>query len=77
MKKFKYSEVTPENIYKKRRSFVKSLGFGLGSLSISSLSLINKISLKEDLDFRLTFSLTSSSQKHNFLAMFASVMRQP
>ena len=41
MKKFKYSEVTPENIYKKRRSFVKSLGFGLGSLSISSLSLIN------------------------------------
>ena len=41
MKKFKFSEVTPENIYKKRRSFVKSLGFGLSSLSISSLSLIN------------------------------------
>ena len=41
MKKFKYSEITPENIYKKRRTFVKSLGFGLGSLSISSLPLIN------------------------------------
>ena len=41
MKKFKYSEITPEKIYNKRRSFVKSLGFGLGSLSISSLSLIN------------------------------------
>ena len=41
MKKFKYSEITPENIYKKRRTFVKSLGFSLGSLSISSLPLIN------------------------------------
>ena len=30
MKKFKYSEITQEKIYNKRRSFVKSVGFGLG-----------------------------------------------
>ena len=41
MKKFRYSEITPEKIYKKRRSFVKSLGFGIGSLSLSTLPLIN------------------------------------
>ena len=41
MKKFKYSEITPEKIYKKRRSFVKTLGFGFGSFTLSSLPLIN------------------------------------
>jgi len=29
MKKFKYSEITPEKVYNKRREFVKSLGLGL------------------------------------------------
>ena len=41
MKKIKYSEITPENIYKKRRSFLKSIGYGLGSLSLASISMIN------------------------------------
>ena len=41
MKKFKYSEITPEKIYKKRRSFVKSLGFGVSSLTLGSLTLMN------------------------------------
>ena len=41
MKKFNYSEITPEKIYKKRRYFIKSFGCGLGSLSLGSLSLIN------------------------------------
>ena len=41
MKKFKYSEITPEKIYKKRRSFVKSLGFGIGSFTLSTIPLIN------------------------------------
>ena len=31
MKKFKYSEITPEKIYNKRRSFIKSMGYGLGA----------------------------------------------
>jgi len=41
MKKIKYSEITPEVVYKKRRSFLKSLGYGLGSISLGSFSMIN------------------------------------
>jgi len=32
MKKIKYSEITPENIYKNRRKFVKNLGLAAGSM---------------------------------------------
>ena len=32
MKKFKYSEITPENIYKNRRNFVKKMGLAAGSM---------------------------------------------
>jgi sulfoxide reductase catalytic subunit YedY len=41
MKNYKYSEITPEKVYKKRRKFIKSLGLGLGSLTLSSISLLN------------------------------------
>ncbi len=41
MKNYKYSEITPENIYNKRRNFIKSFGLGLGSLTLGSLSLLN------------------------------------
>ena len=32
MKKFKYSEITPENIYKNRRKFIKNMGLAAGSM---------------------------------------------
>ena len=41
MKKFKHSEITSEKIYNKRRSFIKSMGYGLGALSLNSVPLIN------------------------------------
>ena len=41
MKKFKYSEITPEKIYNDRRSFIKSMGYGIGALTLSSVPLIN------------------------------------
>ena len=41
MKKIKYSEITPEKIYNNRRSFVKTIGFGAGSLAMSSLPFLN------------------------------------
>ena len=41
MKKFKHSEITPEKIYYKRRSFVKSIGYGLGAMTLYSVSSIN------------------------------------
>ena len=42
MKKFKYSEITPEKIYKNRRSFIKSIGLGASSLAISTIPFANK-----------------------------------
>ena len=41
MKKFKYSEITSEKIYNKRRSFIRSMGYGLGTIALSSVPLIN------------------------------------
>ena len=41
MKKYKYSEITPEKVYNKRRKFIKSVGLGLGSLTLGSMSLLN------------------------------------
>ena len=41
MKKFKHSEITSEKIYNKRRSFIKSIGYGLGAFSLNSVPLIN------------------------------------
>jgi len=41
MKKYKHSEITPEQIYNKRRKFIKSIGLGVGSLSLSSIPFLN------------------------------------
>ena len=41
MKKFKHSEITSEKIYNKRRSFIKSMGYGLGALTLNSVPLLN------------------------------------
>jgi len=41
MKNYKYSEITPEKVFNKRRKFVKSIGLGLGSLTLGSMSLLN------------------------------------
>ncbi|MBM3631336.1 MAG: protein-methionine-sulfoxide reductase catalytic subunit MsrP [Alphaproteobacteria bacterium] len=49
MKKIKYSEITPEKIYKKRRKFIKSLGYGLGSATIGSIPLIGNALANTDL----------------------------
>ena len=46
MKKIKYSEITPEKVYKNRRSFVKSLGLGASSFAISSIPFLNNASAK-------------------------------
>ena len=41
MKRIKYSEITPEKIYNKRRSFIKSIGYGLSAFTLNSVPLIN------------------------------------
>ncbi len=37
MNKFKYSQITPEKVYNNRRTFLKSLGYGLSSFALSSI----------------------------------------
>ena len=37
MKKIKYSKITPEKIFYNRRSFIKSMSIGAGSIAMSSL----------------------------------------
>ena len=41
MKKFKFSEITPENIYLKRRDFIKKLGLSTSSLMVGQNFLNN------------------------------------
>ena len=48
MKKIKYSEITPEKIYRNRRSFIKSMGLGAGSIALTSISFINSARSEED-----------------------------
>jgi len=48
MKKIKYSEITPEKIYRNRRSFIKSMGLGAGSIALISIPFINSARSKED-----------------------------
>ena len=51
MRKIKYSEITPENIYKNRRNFVKNLGLAAGSMFLSQnlISSVNANTEKEEL----------------------------
>ena len=41
MKKFKYSEITPEKIYNNRRKFLKNLGYGIGGIAFVNSALAN------------------------------------
>ena len=41
MKKYKHSEITPEQIYNKRRKFIKSIVLGVSSISLSSIPFLN------------------------------------
>ena len=51
MKKIKYSEITPENIYKNRRNFIKNLGLAAGSMFLNQnlISSANANTKKEEL----------------------------
>ena len=48
MKNYKYSEITPEKVYNKRRKFIKSVGLGLGSLTLGSMSVLNNANSLEN-----------------------------
>tara|TARA_B100001287_G_scaffold251217_1_gene232271 strand:+ start:26 stop:931 length:906 start_codon:yes stop_codon:yes gene_type:complete len=52
MKKIKYLEITPENIYKNRRKFVKNLGLAVGSMFLGQ-NLITSANAKNE-ELKLT-----------------------
>ena len=54
MKKIKYSEITPENIYKNRRKFVKDLGLAAGSIFLSQNLITSANANIESEELKLT-----------------------
>ena len=67
MKNYKYSEITPEKVYNKRRKFIKSVGLGLGSLTLSSMSLLNNAnSLENDSELTSYNDITTYNNYYEF-----------
>ena len=54
MKKIKYSEITPEKIYLRRREFVKKLGFSTGSLIIGQNMIGKAFASNDNLQEKIT-----------------------
>ena len=54
MIKFKNSEITPENIYKNRRNFIKKFGLAAGSVFLSQNFNISANALSNQEDLKLT-----------------------
>jgi sulfoxide reductase catalytic subunit YedY len=67
MKNYKYSEITPEKVYNKRRKFIKSVGLGLGSLTLSSMSLLNNAhSLENNSELTSYIDITTYNNYYEF-----------
>jgi len=67
MKNYKYSEITPEKVYNKRRKFVKSVGLGLGSLTLGSMSLLNNAhSLENNSELNSYKDITTYNNYYEF-----------
>ena len=67
MKNYKYSEITPEKVYNKRREFIKSVGLGLGSFSLGSMSLLNNAySLENNLKLTSYENITTYNNYYEF-----------
>ena len=54
MKKIKYSEITPENIYKNRREFIKNLGLAAGSMFLGQNLITSANANVEKEELKLT-----------------------
>ena len=67
MKNYKYSEITPEKAYNKRRKFIKSVGLGLGSLTLGSMSLLNNAhSLENNSELNSYKDITTYNNYYEF-----------
>ena len=68
MKKFKYSEITPENIYKNRRKFVKNMGLAAGSMFMAQnlITSANANTKKEELKLTDKRYITTYNNYYEF-----------
>jgi len=67
MKNYKYSEITPEKAYNKRRKFIKSVGLGFGSLTLGSMSLLNNaLSLENNSELTSYKDITTYNNYYEF-----------
>jgi len=66
MKKYKYSEITPEQIYNKRRKFIKSIGLGVGSISLSSIPFLNNAYSQNKTDLTTYENITTYNNYYEF-----------
>ena len=66
MKKYKHSEITPELIYNKRRKFIKSIGLGVGSISLSSIPFLNTAYSQNKTELTSYEDITSYNNYYEF-----------
>ncbi len=66
MKKIKYSEITPEKIYKNRRSFIKSIGLGAGSIAMTSFFSTNDVLSQEEKKYTSYKDITTYNNYYEF-----------
>ena len=66
MKKIKYSEITPEKIYKNRRSFIKSIGFSAGSIAMTSFISVNDALSQEEKKYTSYKDITTYNNYYEF-----------
>ena len=66
MKKIRYSEITPERIYRNRRNFIKSMSLGAGSVALSSIPFINNARSDEENKLTSYKDITSYNNYYEF-----------
>ena len=66
MKKYKYSEITPEQIYNKRRKFIKSIGLGVGSISLSTFPFFGNAHSQNKTDLTTYQDITTYNNYYEF-----------
>ena len=66
MKKYKHSEITTEQIYNKRRKFIKSIGLGVGSISLNSFPFFNSAYSQNKTDLTTYQDITTYNNYYEF-----------
>ena len=66
MKKYKHSKITPEQIYNKRRKFIKSIGLSVGSISLSSMPFLNSAYSQNKIDLTTYENITTYNNYYEF-----------